>query len=217
MLCMCYCSTWTVSVLMKAELNPLNEDNVQNDNCQKIQIIAIYSIEISESPDTKAFTLQLLEAICTQGCDLVDHRHYLQRNSDCSSLLSELFIHFIRAPATNGENLVYMGHVLTQPSVAGKLLVYLLHPLYVDAAGFSMVHHGLRIMDSNDAFCCLLHFLWGIPRIIDVFCWKIPQRGQIAPGGKESKELRQMFKCLEHNVGRLMKHAKDVTVWSEII
>lgn len=110
-----------------------------------------------------------------------------------------------------------MGHVLTQPSVAGKLLVYLLHPLYVDAAGFSMVHHGLRIMDSNDAFCCLLHFLWGIPGIIYVFCWKIPQKGQIASGGKKSKELRQMLKWLEHNVSRLMKHAKDVTVWSEII
>lgn len=80
-----------------------------------------------------------------------------------------------------------MGHVLTQPSVAGKLLVYLLHPLYVDAAGFSMVYHGLRIMDANDAFCCFLHFLRGIPRIIDVFCWKILQRGQIAPGGKKAK------------------------------
>lgn len=155
--------------------------------------------------------------IYTPGCDLDEHGHYLQRNSGCPSLPFELFIHFIRAPAPNGKNSVYMGRVLTQPSVAGKLLVYLLHPLYVDAAGFSMVHHGLRIMDSNDAFCCLLHFLWGIPGIIYVFCWKIPQKGQIASGGKKSIELRRMLKWLEHNVSRLMKHAKDVTVWSEII
>lgn len=68
-----------------------------------------------------------------------------------------------------------MGHVFTQSSVAGKLLVNLLHPLYVDAASLSMVHHGLGVVDSDDAFCRLLHFLWGIPRIIDVFCWKAPQ------------------------------------------
>lgn len=81
-----------------------------------------------------------------------------------------------------------MGHVPTQSSVAGKLLVNLLHPLYVDAAGLSMVHHGLGVMDSYDALGCLLHILWGIPRIIDVFGWKTPQYGQITPGSRERKE-----------------------------
>lgn len=84
-----------------------------------------------------------------------------------------------------------MCHVLTQASVAGNLLVNLLHPLYVDAAGLSMVHHGPGVVDSNNALCCLLHFLWGIPRIIDVFGWKAPQYGQIPPEKEQRKKRKE--------------------------
>lgn len=54
---------------MKAELNPLNEDNVQSDNCWKSKSLQ-FTLEVSESPDTKAFILQSLEAIYTEGCDI---------------------------------------------------------------------------------------------------------------------------------------------------
>lgn len=87
----------------------------------------------------------------------------------------------------------YPSHVPTQSSVAGELLINLLHPLYVDAAGLSMVHHGFGVVDSYDALGSLLHFLRGIPRIIDVFGWKAPQYGQVTPGGTERKEWRQIF------------------------
>lgn len=82
----------------------------------------------------------------------------------------------------------YEHHAPTQSPVAGKLLVDLLHPLYVDAAGLGMVHHGLGVVDSNDTLGHLLHFLWGGPRIIDVFSWKTPQYGQIASESRERKE-----------------------------
>lgn len=86
----------------------------------------------------------------------------------------------------------YVVHVPTQSSVAGKLLVNLLHALYVDAAGLGVVHHRPRVVDSHDALGCLLHFLRGIPRIIDVFGWKASQHGQITPGSRERRRVRRM-------------------------
>lgn len=81
-------------------------------------------------------------------------------------------------------------YVPTQSSVAGKLLVNLLHPLDVDAAGLSMVDHGLGVVDTYDTLGGLLHFLWSIPGIINVSGWKTPQYGQITTRNKENNEDR---------------------------
>lgn len=61
-------------------------------------------------------------------------------------------------------------HVLgsrTQSSVSAQLLVDLLHPLDVEPARLCVVHHGLRVMDSNDALGRRLHRLWSVPRVVD--------------------------------------------------
>lgn len=82
-------------------------------------------------------------------------------------------------------NHVYLNDVPTKSLVAGKLLVNLLHPFYVDAAGLCMVHHGLGVVDSYDTLGRLLHFLRGIPWIIDVSGWKTPQNWQITSESRE--------------------------------
>lgn len=91
----------------------------------------------------------------------------------------------------------------TKSSVTGELLVDLLHSLDVDAAGLSVVHHGLGVMHADDAFGSLLHSLRSVPGIVDVLRWESSQNGQVAPeqrdGNREgmwwiiqlSKEVRQ--------------------------
>lgn len=58
---------------------------------------------------------------------------------------------------------------LTQPPVAGELLVDLLHPLDVEAAGFGVVHHGLGVVDTDNALGRGLHRLGRVPGVVDVF------------------------------------------------
>lgn len=51
----------------------------------------------------------------------------------------------------------YKTEILAKSSVARKLLVDLLHPLDVEAACFSMVHHGFGVVDADDALGSSLH------------------------------------------------------------
>ena len=76
--------------------------------------------------------------------------------------------------------------MLTKTPVAGQLLVDLFHALNVYSAGLSMVDHGLRVVHPYDALSKLLHTLWCIPGIINVFGRKTPQYGQIPTVNKKS-------------------------------
>lgn len=71
--------------------------------------------------------------------------------------------------------------VLTEASVTGELLVDLFHPLNVEAAGLCVVHHGLGVMHSNNAFGCFLHALRSVPGIVNILGWEPSQNGQVAP------------------------------------
>ena len=77
--------------------------------------------------------------------------------------------------------------VLTEAPVTGELLVDLFHALDVEAAGFCVVHHGLRVVDSNNTLGCLLYRLRSVPGIIDVLGWKPSQNGEVASEGGDQE------------------------------
>lgn len=72
-----------------------------------------------------------------------------------------------------------------------------------------MVHHGLGVVDSDDTLGCLLHFLWGIPWIIDVFGWKALQYGQITPECRDREGLK--CKIFKNSVRKLNKYKWNMT------
>lgn len=74
---------------------------------------------------------------------------------------------------------------LTEASVAGELLVDLLHALDVEAAGLSVVHHGLGVVHADDTLGRLLHTLRCIPGVVDVLGGEAAQDGQVASEGWE--------------------------------
>lgn len=69
----------------------------------------------------------------------------------------------------------------TQSSVSWELLVDLFHPLNIQTACLCMIYHWFGIINPYNAFCSLLDTLWGIPRIIDVFCRETSKYWQITP------------------------------------
>lgn len=80
---------------------------------------------------------------------------------------------------------------LTKASVAGQLLVDLLHALDVEATGLGMVHHGLGVVHTNNALGRLLHALWRVPWVIDVFGGEASQDGQVASGGERGRDVQR--------------------------
>lgn len=56
-----------------------------------------------------------------------------------------------------------------------------------------MVHHGLGIVDPDDALGCLLHILRGVPGVVDILGRKAPQNRQVTPEDIKGiiKQLRQ--------------------------
>ena len=90
--------------------------------------------------------------------------------------------------------------LLTQASVAGQLLVDLFHPLYVEAAGLGMVHHGLGVVHPDHTLGHFLHTLRCVPRVVDVLGWESSEYGQAASEGNT-------IPCqLEHEHSRNSKH-----------
>lgn len=74
---------------------------------------------------------------------------------------------FLERPGRDLMLKIYVLGSRTQSSVSAQLLVDLLHPLDVEPARLCVVHHGLRVMDSDDALGRCLHGLWSVPRVID--------------------------------------------------
>lgn len=104
----------------------------------------------------------------------------------------------------------YVNHTFV--SAAEIVLVDLLHPLQVDAADLRMVYHGLGVVNSNDAFCILLGFLWGPPGVVDVFGREVLQYWQKT---SESKYGKKEVEGLELYVDYPRKAACDC--WLDIL
>lgn len=55
-----------------------------------------------------------------------------------------------------------------------------------------MVYHWFGIVNSYNTFCSLLDTLWGIPRIIDVFCRETSKYRQVT----SLKEKKNIFETV---------------------